>query len=445
MKQLIKLGLFLLMIDVVVSNPIPTVAAADAPVIPLQQLIDHAKTGDTLVIPSGTYSGPVIIDKSLSMEAEQGGKVILLNESEEAAMQIAADNVSISGLRLVDTAIKENPTILITGDQVKLVGLAIRTGSYGIKFRDADKGLVQDSTIVWAGKLEERRVKLSDKGNGIDLYNSHQNHFVGNRVRAMHDGIYMENSDDNLVESNTFELLRYGVHCMYTKGTIIRNNSSQLNITGAMVMAVRNVELYGNTFVKQSENVNSQGILLFDAHGSKIHDNRVEGNRVGLYIEQSTENQITANQVIGNFVGIQLLETEKNQISGNQFTGNVADAEAKASSSNTIEGNYWDSFQGIDTNGDGSSEIAYSINPFFQGLIKSRPAFQLFFQSPGMVFLESLYQSDQEHWTEDAAPLMSPIFAGYSTTADAWKTGMLAVLLLCIALPIILLTGVKRK
>lgn len=100
-------------------------------------------------------------------------------------------------------------------------------------------------------------------------------------VIAMHDGVYMENSDRNIVEGNRFERLRYGVHCMYTVGTIIRDNMGEYNITGAMIMAVRDVEVSANRFAKQNENVNSQGILLFDAVDSIIRDNVTEGNRVG--------------------------------------------------------------------------------------------------------------------------------------------------------------------
>ena len=98
--------------------------------------------------------------------------------------------------------------------------------------------------------------------------------------------------------------------------------------------------------LKQSENVNSQGILLFDAHATTVRHNLVEGNRVGLYIEEeSTGNRLESNGVSDNFIGIQLIGASNNTITGNRFSGNVADAQAQNSTDNEIMGNFWDSFR----------------------------------------------------------------------------------------------------
>lgn len=403
--QKLMFGLIVAMLPILIGA---SSVKAEATAKSLQMLINEAQAGDILLLSSGTYEGPIMIDKPLQLAAESGAEVTIKNTSEKSAIQIKANNVSITGINILDEKIKRDPTILVQANGVLLDGLQIHTGSFGIKMRKANNGEVRNTRIDWVGVAQNRPLKLSDKGNGIDLYESNGNNFDGNTISSMHDGIYMENSDDNLIENNHFELLRYGVHCMYTKGTVIRKNYGNLNITGAMIMAVRDVEVSGNRFNKQSESVNSQGILLFDAHDTSIIGNHVEGNRVGLYVEQSTQNKIEDNAVIGNFIGIQLLDAKDNVITKNQFVGNVASAEAKNSIGNALDGNYWDSFQGIDTDGDGRSEIAYALNPFFQSLVKAKPGFQLFFQSPGMIFLEDLYQSDRQLWSTDFSPLMQP-------------------------------------
>ncbi|WP_138751412.1 right-handed parallel beta-helix repeat-containing protein [Paenibacillus sinopodophylli] len=387
---------------------LPHLINAEEQALDLQAIINEARTGSTIILPHGIYEGPILIEKTIHLKPRSGEEVAILNTSNQPAILIMADDVALTGLIIKDEQLKKQPTVLIQGDGVLLDQLHIHTGSFGIQMRKANHGQIQNTSIAWAGHVPERPVKLSDKGNGIDLYESNDNTFIGNTITSMHDGIYMENSDNNLIEENHFELLRYGVHCMYTKGTVIRNNVGNLNITGAMIMAARDVEVSNNTFTKQSENVNSQGILLFDAHGTSIVNNHVEGNRVGLYVEQSTMNHIKGNTMTANFIGIQLLDAENNAINSNQFIGNVASAEARNSVHNQLEGNYWDSFQGIDLDGDGRSEISYAINPFFQSLIKAKPGFQLFFQSPGMVFLEGLYQSQRQLWSVDASPLMEP-------------------------------------
>lgn len=378
-------------------------AKADSSVT-LQDLIDDASSGATIILPPGRYEGPLVVDKSIELIVEEEGTVTLHHSGSEPAIRIEADEVT-------------------------LTGLYIETASDGIVMRDADRSEVRNTTIVWGGSSD---TKSFAKGNGIDLYNAHQVRLIGNTIRSMSDGIYMENSDDTHVADNRIENSRYGVHCMYTKGTVIERNVGIQNVTGAMVMAVRNVKVIQNTFTEQDENVNAQGILLFDAEETLVEGNSIEGNRVGLYVEKSANNELVRNKLTYNFIGIQLIHSEQNVIRENQMMGNVSDAEAKDSPNNEITSNFWDGLQGIDLDGDGASELRYAINPFFSGLVQKRPAFQLFFQSPGMVFLESLFQADRSLWTTDRQPLLSPPLVPDQTdvpTQEVWM-GVIGLLLL---------------
>lgn len=404
-------------------------AHAAGPAEPLQPLLDRAQPGETLVLAAGAYSGPATISQPLTLRVEDGGEAVLVHDGAGPALTISAAGVTVAGLRIVDETVKDAPTVLVAGDRALLDGLRISSaGKHAVTARDAHDGTVTRSSIAWAAD----GVRMADKGNGIDLYNAHRWVISGNTVAGVHDGIYMENSDDALVEGNVIERSRYGVHCMYARGAVFRGNISRLNVTGAMVMTSSGVTVADNTFVKQSENVHSQGILLFDAHETAISGNVIEGNRVGLYIEQSSGNTLERNRVRYNFTGLQLLEASDNTVAGNTFVGNVADAQARGSSGNRISGNYWDNFQGIDTDGDGASDIPYAINPFFSGLVHKRPAFQLFFQSPGMRLLEELHRSDRQQWAADDAPLIAAPAGLYEEGAAGGRagTGMLGLALL---------------
>lgn len=410
----------------------------------LQDLIDSAMSGETIVIPAGTYEGPLVINKPLTIEG--AGDVNLVNKSKDPAIWVIADDVHIKGLSIVDIDEKESASILIEADHTVMEVLHIRTASYGIQLHDASYNEIWNSEIVWES-AGTQNVKLSAKHNGIDLYEAHDNRLIGNTISDLHDGIYLESSDRNIVDGNHIFRSRYGVHCMYTDGTIIRNNVGSFNLTGAMVMAVRDVEVTNNHFYKQNESVNSQGILLFDAHSSLFYDNKVEGNRVGFYIELSSDNTIMNNQVKQNFIGIQLIEASNNLLNNNVFSGNVIEAEARLSSDNNVNANFWDSFRGIDLNGDGRSEISNAINPFFQTIVKAQPAFQLFFQSPGMIFLQDMFQSDRQQWMTDNEPLMEPpadIQDQLSSQADI-GTGIMGAFMLMAAITTLFYLGVRRS
>ncbi|MGG3280948.1 right-handed parallel beta-helix repeat-containing protein [Paenibacillus solani] len=396
--------------------------------VSLQEIVDQAHPGDTVILKPGIYQGPITINKRLTILPEEDGTIVLRNMSPLPAVTIKADNTTIMGLQIIDEMVKETPTVQVNGHHTVLESLNIQTSGSGIVVRDADDGTLRNNTIEWIAE----GVQMADKGNGMDLYNGHRWNITDNTIHDVLDGIYLENSDDTYVNGNVIERSRYGVHCMYTNRTMIRQNEGKMNVTGAMVMAARQVSVIGNTFTKQSENVNSQGILLYDTHETTVSDNTVVGNRVGLYIELSTDNLLENNRVSYNFVGMQMLESIDNVVEGNQFIGNVSDAQTRGSEENRISNNYWDNFRGIDADGDGKSDISYAMNPFFQSLTQKRPAFQLFFQSPGMVFMEGLYQTERSRWTTDMAPLMDMPNSKYQQgdSESNVKTGLTGIVLL---------------
>lgn len=431
-------------LGVCLSGGETALAADNGAYLNLQQLINRTPKGGTLTLKSAEYEGAITIDKPIRIQAE--GNVRLRNGANQSAVQIRADGVHVQGLQIVQEGREETAAVLVTASGAVLESLDIRTRSYGIVLRDGGRNEIRHTAIRWMDSPGQPAVKLSDKRNGIDLFNSHDNRIVDNYISSMNDGIYMENSHRIQVERNRIEHSRYGLHCMYIDGTVMRDNVGSYNVTGAMIMGVKDVEVTGNKFFKQSESVNSQGLLFFDVQTSRIFNNKVEGNRVGLYIEQSHRNEFRNNEVVQNFVGVQFLESEGNRFVSNRFTRNVIEAEASESKLNAFSGNYWEAFRGIDTNGDGSSELSYAINPFFQRLTSATPAYQLFFQSPGMLFLESMYTSGKAEWSVDKAPLMNPEIRSEAGDASSGSAGTLAagLLLLFLSVFTILYLGVKR-
>jgi len=394
----------------------------------LQAHIDRASEGAVIQVPPGTYEGPIVIDKPLTLEASPQGRVTLAHSGDGPAVAILAERVRFAGFTILDEAAKESPSVLVQGSGATIENLHVVTGSHGIQLRDAHDGELRGNVVEWSARHIR---EVSEKGNGIDLYESHRVRIIGNTIKQVYDGIYLENSDDTVVEGNRIEHSRYGVHCMYTRGTVVRGNTGEMNITGAMVMSVYDARVENNTFLKQSENVHSQGILLYDVHQTAVTGNRVAGNRVGLYVEQSENNRLEHNTVTENFIGIQLLDSSRNTIAGNRFAGNVADALTQRSADNQMDGNYWESFSGIDADGDGYSDVSHEINPFFQSVIRNRPVFQIFFETPGILFLETVFESNRSEWAVDRAPLMEPpdAMADESGGESGYSTGIAGLLL----------------
>lgn len=435
------------MMIVLLSFPYGTATAVsgERDLIPLQPMIDRSAPGEVIVFASGRYSGPVTIDKNITIQGDP--TVIVVNEETTSTITIQSDGVKLSGFTIEHNANEQTAAIQVEGKNSEITDLHIQTQGYGMIIRNSSHATIQRNNVTWVGSDS---ATSSQKGNGIDLYNSHDSYIEANEITGMRDGIYLENSRKSIVQNNRLLHTRYGIHCMYIDGSSVMDNTGEENMTGAMIMGVKNTVISGNSFRKQSTNVHSQGILLYDVHQSSVHNNVVEGNRVGMNIAESSGNEIRGNAVLRNFVGIQLVLAEANEFTRNRMVSNVIEASALDSPNNVLMENYWDSFQGLDLNGDGISEVSYAINPFYEQLVSRNSAYQLFFQSPGMVFLSELFTEGREQWTTDKSPRMSmdtesDLNMSVESAAGSNVVWILGLVLLGMATFIIIYMGVLRK
>lgn len=389
----------------------PSPVKADTIGTPLQVLIDRAKAGDTVMVPPGTYEGPVILSKPIRLQAS--GTVELVGTAEigdKPILSILTNGAQIDNLILQDRRSgPETVSILIHGNDNRVESVQIASRGIGIKLEQSRRNRLDGIKIRAAQTFESRTLAFDDRGNGIELWDSHDNLILDSRIVGAQDGIYMENSNSTRLLRNHVSDSRYAFHLMYAIGTSLKQNESESNVTGAMIMETDNTLVEGNRFEKSSRNVHSQGILLFEAKHTRITANLLQGNRVGLYMEQSSDNQIDNNRIVQNFVGLQLIGASRNELHHNDLLSNVVQAQAESSADNRLHDNYWDDHAGIDFRGSGQSDLPYSADPFFLTLANSFPPFQLFFHSPGMLVLEELFQTDTKNWLSDKSPQMNPV------------------------------------
>lgn len=430
-KRSIAAGLLALLCCAGTAAP-PSHAAATTEAIPLQPLIDATPAGQTLVLSGDrVYTGPAVVSAAITISSD--GESIVKNGSDRPALTLAADGIVLKGIAVQESRTDpKKPAILVQSDGNRLEQLRIRSQGGGIFLRKANDNLILDSRIEGAHP-DDPAEPYSRRGNGIDLLASARNVIEGNTIVHVHDGVYAESSNDTRVRGNVATDSRYGYHFMFSAKPELADNIGEGNVTGGMVMGVEGAVVKGNRFEKQTENVNSQGILLFDVHRSEISGNRVVGNRVGLYIEQSTENHLADNVIVQNFIGMQMIQSSSNRLLNSLFAANVNQAQSTDSKDNELKGNYWDDFEALDANGDGLSDLSYEIDPFFLRLTEDIDAFQIFFQSPGLPFLAQMFHADTANWLKDPSPLLHPPFESPETDASlsgrwTWLPGALLLL-----------------
>ncbi|MCR8659577.1 right-handed parallel beta-helix repeat-containing protein [Paenibacillus endoradicis] len=389
----------------------------------LQQLIDEAEVGAIIKLAAGDYNGSIIIEKPITIIG--GSNVKLVIEDGQEAIAIVSDTVMVSTVEINDK--RRHPqtaVITATGRNLQLEKLKIKTRATGIAIDNATESTVANNEIIWSGKFTE---KLSNRGNGIQLYNSENMSITSNEINGMYDGIYNENNLNLIIKNNMVQNSRYAYHLMYGSNIQLLENNSIANITGMMIMTSQNIVVQNNVLEKQAGNVNSQGILLFDAIDITIMNNTVAESRVGIYVEKSSEVEISENDIHHNFVALQLIGSSEQNIQDNNFIGNVTNIWSDSSSIPNVINNYWDTFQGVDIDGDEFSNLTYASSPFFMELVERKPGFQLFFGSNGIQFVEQLYQDNKEQWLQDRAPRLQSMNFMQSNRVDRSSWLMLLI------------------
>lgn len=361
----------------------------------LQDRINQASKGDTITIAEGEYDETIVISKPITLVGS--GNVVIRSCSNKPVIQVKGKDVGIKHIKVEQCGNDDERAagILVSGRGHQLNDIAIQTSKFGLQLKGAEKVTIQK--VVIHGNQD---------GNGIDLWKSNENILQENTVKNAHDGVYLEQSDSNIIRNNYIHHSRYGIHLMFSDNGLLEGNTSQHNTSGVMIMEAKNTTVIGNDLSLNNTNVHSQGMLFYHAYNSKIENNTIDSNRVGIFVEEADKNQFQQNELKGNFIGVQFLKSKENHFGKNSFLSNVNDAQAIGSHNNSIQGNYWDSSQKLDVNGSGESAIPYTADPFFLTLTNDVPEYQIFFQAPGMVFLQRLLKSPEESLLMDDKPLM---------------------------------------
>lgn len=399
----------------------------------LQSKIAKTPEGGTLHLNKGIYHETIVLKKSIHLIGSNG--TTFESCSSKPVMTITGKNVTVRGIRIkVCKNVSTIPAIYMSGRNHQLNHVTIHSGGVGVKLVNADHTLLMDVQISGMGR--ER---------GCDLWQSNRNTFKGNVLDHVQDGFYLENSHLNTFSGNKVSHSRYGFHVMFSDFIDLEKNISVRNTTGAMIMGSHQTTIQGNSFMENNQNVNAQGLLLYDTHQSIVENNIVKHNKVGMYIDHSSDNKIINNQISANFIGAQFNNMNKTIFERNSITGNVCELQAIQGSDNRISQNYWDAAWKLDTNGNGTGKIPYRADPYFFNLIAETPEYQLFFQEPGMIFLQKMLKSPEQGVITDASPLVKNSLSNNArvqvNTKPAW---MMSISMVVLSL-VVMTLGRKRE
>ena len=394
-------------------------AAATLRVAPggsIEAAVAQAAPGDTVVVAPGQYREHLRIEKPLTLRGE--GRPVISGGMKGDVIRVAASDVTIEGFAIRDS-----------GDDLEAqnAGIYLQPGSHHSVVRDnvlADVlfglWIEQCNDVVIArnaisGKLDHQS---SQRGNGIQLYNTERARILDNHISEVRDGIYVDVSHHALFHGNEIQKSRYGTHYMNSYFNTWEYNFVHHNRGGLALMEVRDQVVRHNVAWANEDH----GIMLRTIQRAVVEDNVIAGNGRGFFVYDAEDNSIQRNLVIGNQVGVHISAGSwRNTIDGNDFIANyeaVRYVGAKDETWGGPLGNHWSGYLGWDRDGDGRGDVPHLAGDLIDRLMWRYPAARILLNSPAIETLRiAARQFPVLHapTVVEAHPRMRPRFPDWRT------------------------------
>lgn len=283
----------------------------------IQQAIDAADSGDTIIVSEGFYSeGQIEVYKPLTLIAE--GEVIVDGEWVDAPWEAG------------------EAVFLVTSDNVTIRGFTVANSwNVGILLYD-----IENDRLVNNCRIEQNKIKYHWFGIFVIGFENvvRENSFSHNMLfDVLLGGWRADQSGFNLVDENTMSS---------TIGIIVHGNSNHNTIKKNSVLKQAGIILHdgthSNTILRNVVTVVGTGIEIAGSNNNSIKTNVISSkNGVGIHLHTSSErNAIIGNTISGSSqAGIRLVEVSLNIVKKNIIRENQDGIYLESSDHNALETN----------------------------------------------------------------------------------------------------------
>ena len=264
----------------------------------IQEAVDAASPGDTIIVREGTYEENIGVYKRLTIRSENGpdSTIVQAEYPELPVFEVAADYVNLSGFTVKGAY--EGP---------------------GIYLYSADYCFISNNIC-------------SENEGGILLMVSENNDVSNNNCPSNNCSIYLTDSANNSVSGNV---------CSYSSGFGIYIEEST-----------------NNSISNNNWTYNFAGICLCNSSdNNSIFKNNCSDNVAGIFPLNANNNDIYLNNFMNNDLNAASLESSNIWCSPSKITYTY-----NGKTYTNYLGNYWDDYSRSDNDNDGIGDSSYRID-----------------------------------------------------------------------------------
>ena len=344
----------------------------------IQDAVDTASDGDTIIVRSGVYTENVDVSKWLTIKSESGAETTIVQAAKDSdhVFEVTTDYVIISGFTIKGANRRFNPAAGIYLYDVYYCNISnnkISNNTHGICLDHSNNNKLinnncsnngDDGIDLWFSSNNNllKNNNCSNNWCGIRLWDSSNNQLISNNCSLNNrQGIRLaHSSNNNTLKNNNCSNNGYGIDLYYSSNNNVLKSNSCLN------------NGYYGIFLRSSSNNNT------------LKRNNCSNNRYyGIHpYSSSNNNRVYFNNFINNGNNACSSANKWNSTSKITYTYN-------GSTYTNYLGNYWDDYTGNDTNNDGIGDTPYSndnyplINPLENYIsVENQPPIALFTYTP---------------------------------------------------------------
>ncbi len=364
----------------------------------VQQTLDHANPGDTILIRSGVYhQGNIVVRIPITLSGEN--YPVFDGDGKFEIFTIGAPDVTIRGLKIIHSgsgSIEDVAGIkAIQSRNIRVLNNQFDHTFFGVYLANCKNALVKGNALSSDPTAPEI-------GNGIHAWKCDSIQIRDNTIHGHRDGIYFEFVTNSRIEGNvSYNNMRYGLHFMFSHHDTYVNNTFRDNGAGVAVMYTQGVTMINNRF-QDNRGSSSYGLLLKDIRDSFVENNVFSGNTTGVYMEGSSRCAFSGNTWRSNGWALKIqANCDGNSFVANNFLSNTFDIATNGSLVlNTLDHNYWDRYEGYDLNKDGIGDVPFHPVSLYSMVVEKMPSSVMLWRS----FLVQLLDK-----TEKVIPSVTPV------------------------------------